>query len=100
MSRATKIGIVSSAKMDKSVVVTIYRMVRHPLYKKIIKRKKRYMAHDEHNRCKEGDVVLIKETRPLSKRKRWKVVKIVQAAKVLGKQEVKNDTNADNTSGS
>jgi len=100
MRRATKIGIVSSAKMDKSVVVTVYRMVKHPLYKKIIKRKKKYMAHDEHNRCKEGDVVLIRETRPLSKRKRWKIVKIVQAAKVLGKEEVKNDSNADNSSGS
>ncbi len=95
--RARRIGIVTSAKMNKSVVVTVYRTVMHPLYKKTIKRWKKYMAHDEFNRCKEGDVVLIEETRPLSKRKRWRVVEILEAGKVLEKEEASNDSDANNT---
>ncbi len=97
MANNTRMGIVTSAKMDKTIVVTVYRTVKHPLYKKIIKRKKRYMAHDEHNRSKEGDLVLIQAARPLSKRKRWRLVKIVQSAKEIGKEEVKDDSNAINS---
>ena len=67
-------GVVVSDKMDKSVVVNIERRTQHPLYKKFIKRSKKYVAHDENNTCKEGDVVEIQECRPISKRKNWKVV--------------------------
>ena len=100
MANDTRMGIVTSSKMDKTIVVTVYRTVKHPLYKKIIKRKKRYIAHDEFNRCKEGDLVMIEATRPLSKRKRWRLVKIVQSAKVIGKEEVKDDSNAIDSQGS
>jgi small subunit ribosomal protein S17 len=100
MANNTRTGIVTSSKMDKTIVVTVYRTVKHPLYKKIIKRKKRYIAHDEYNRSKEGDVVIIEATRPLSKRKRWRLVKIVQSAKELGKEEVKDDSNAIDSQGS
>jgi len=67
-------GVVVSDKMDKSVVVNIERRTQHPLYKKFIKRSKKYVAHDENNTCKEGDVVEIQECRPISKRKNWEVV--------------------------
>ncbi len=79
--RQRKIGIVTSAKMQKSIVVSVERLVKHPLYKKYIKRRSKFMAHDERNEAKEGDVVLIEETRPLSKRKRWRLVKIIERAK-------------------
>jgi small subunit ribosomal protein S17 len=65
---------VVSDKMQKTVVVSVERRVMHPVYKKIIRRSKKYAAHDEENRCKAGDVVTIRECRPLSKRKRWEVV--------------------------
>ena len=77
------VGIVVSDKMDKTVVVMVERLVKHPLYGKYIKRRKKYMAHDEHNECKIGDKVLIEETRPLSRRKRWRVKQILEKAKVL-----------------
>ena len=67
-------GVVVSDKMDKSVVVIVERRTQHPLYKKFIRRSKKYVAHDENNTCKEGDVVQIKECRPISKRKNWEVV--------------------------
>jgi len=67
-------GVVVSDKMDKSVVVNIERRTQHPLYKKFIKRSKKYVAHDENNSCKEGDVVEIQECRPISRRKNWEVV--------------------------
>ncbi len=79
--RQRKIGVVTSAKMQKSIVVSVERLVKHPLYKKYIKRRSKFMAHDERNEAREGDVVLIEETRPLSKRKRWRLVKIVERAK-------------------
>ncbi len=79
--RKTRVGIVSSDKMDKTVVVTIKDRVRHPLYGKIINRTVKYKAHDEENACGVGDKVLIMETRPLSKDKRWRVVEIVEKAK-------------------
>ena len=81
------IGTVVSDKMDKTVVVMVERLVQHPLYGKYIKRRKKYMAHDEKNECKIGDKVLIVETRPLSKRKRWVVKQILERAKVLEEEE-------------
>lgn len=79
--RKTRVGVVSSDKMDKTVVVTIKDRVRHPLYGKIINRTVKYKAHDEENTCGVGDKVLIMETRPLSKDKRWRVVEIIEKAK-------------------
>ena len=80
-SRKTQIGKVVSDKMDKTIVVAIKDSVKHPLYKKIIKRTVRIKAHDEENSCGEGDRVQIMETRPLSKDKRWRLVKILEKAK-------------------
>lgn len=79
--RKTRIGVVSSDKMEKTVVVSIHDKVRHPLYKKIINRTVKYKAHDEKNECHAGDRVLIMETRPISKDKRWRVVEIIEKAK-------------------
>ena len=73
-------GTVTSEAMDKTVVVTVERRVRHPLYKKYIKRSKRYPAHDEQNRCKNGDLVEIVSCRPFSKTKRWAVTKVLKPA--------------------
>jgi small subunit ribosomal protein S17 len=67
-------GVVVSNKMDKSIVVNVERRTQHPLYKKFIRRSKKYVAHDENNTCKEGDVVQIQECRPISKRKSWEIV--------------------------
>ena len=74
MPRRVMQGVVVSDKMEKTVVVNVERRFKHPLYKKYIKRSKKYVAHDETNACKEGDVVSIRECRPMSKRKRWEVV--------------------------
>ncbi|MGN1420875.1 MAG: 30S ribosomal protein S17 [Eubacterium sp.] len=79
--RKTRVGVVSSDKMDKTVVVTIKDKVRHPLYNKIVNRTVKYKAHDENNECGVGDKVLIMECRPYSKDKRWRVVEIVEKAK-------------------
>ena len=79
--RKTRVGIVASNKMDKTVVVAIEDNVKHPLYKKIIKNTIRLKAHDENNSCNIGDKVLIMETRPLSKQKNWRVVEIIEKAK-------------------
>lgn len=79
--RKTRVGSVVSDKMDKTVVVAIVDSVRHPLYKKIIKRTIKLKAHDEKNECGIGDKVEIMETRPLSKDKRWRVVEIIEKAK-------------------
>ena len=79
--RKTRTGRVVSDKMDKTVVVSIEDNVRHPLYKKIIKNTVKLKAHDENNECGIGDRVLVMETRPLSKDKRWRVVEIVEKAK-------------------
>ncbi len=76
--RKIRIGTVVSDKMDKTVVVAVERLVAHPLYGRRIKRTKKYKAHDETNQCREGDVVRIMETRPLSKEKRWKVIEIIE----------------------
>ena len=79
--RKTQVGIVTSDKMEKTVVVTVKDKVRHPLYKKIINRTVKLKAHDEKNECGIGDRVLVMETRPRSKDKRWRVVEIIEKAK-------------------
>lgn len=79
--RKTRVGMVVSDKMDKTIVVSIKDNVRHPLYKKIIKRTIKLKAHDENNSCGIGDKVEIMETRPLSKDKRWRLVNIIEKAK-------------------
>ena len=79
--RKTRTGKVVSDKMDKTVVVAIADSVKHPLYKKIIKRTVRIKAHDEKNACKIGDKIEVMETRPLSKDKRWRLVKIIEKSK-------------------
>ena len=80
-NRKTRVGVVVSDKMDKTVVVAVERLIKHPLYKKYIKRTSKFKAHDEENRCDIGDKVKIMETRPLSKTKRWRVVEIVEKVK-------------------
>ena len=79
--RKTRVGKVKSNKMDKTIVVDIQDNVKHPLYKKIVKRTKKFKAHDEQNICNIGDRVEIMETRPLSKDKRWRLVRIIEKAK-------------------
>lgn len=79
--RKTREGVVVSDKMDKTIVVAIEDNVRHPLYKKIVKRTVRLKAHDENNECRVGDRVTVMETRPLSKDKRWRLAAIVEKAK-------------------
>ena len=79
--RTVKVGKVVSDKMDKTMVVAVEDSVKHPLYKKIVKRTKKLKAHDEKNECKIGDRVEIMETRPLSKDKRWRLVEIIERAK-------------------
>ncbi len=76
-NRKTQVGVVVSDKMDKTVVVQVSHLVKHPVYNKYIKRSVKYKAHDEENSCKSGDRVLIVETRPLSKDKRWRVRQII-----------------------
>ena len=79
--RKTRVGKVVSDKMDKTIVVAIADNVKHPLYKKVIKRTYKLKAHDEENACTIGDTVEVMETRPLSKDKRWRLVKIIEKAK-------------------
>ncbi|HXB29949.1 MAG TPA: 30S ribosomal protein S17 [Puia sp.] len=79
--RKTRIGVVSSNKMDKTVVVAVERKVQHPIYGKFLKKTTKFHAHDEKNECSIGDVVRIMESRPLSKTKRWRLVEIVEKAK-------------------
>ena len=79
--RKTRVGKVVSDKMDKTVVVSIQDNVKHPLYKKIIKRSVKFKAHDEKNECGIGDRVMIMETRPISKDTKWRVVQIIEKAK-------------------
>lgn len=79
--RKERVGIVSSNKMDKSIVVSEVKRVKHPMYGKFVLNTKKYVAHDEKNECNEGDKVRIMETRPLSKSKRWRLVEILERAK-------------------
>jgi small subunit ribosomal protein S17 len=74
-------GVVTSDKMDKTVVVAVATTMRHPLYGKVIRRVKKYKAHDENNECREGDKVSIIESQPISRHKRWSVVSVVERAK-------------------
>ena len=80
-SRKTRVGMVVSDKMDKTIVVAIEDSVQHPLYKKTMKRTYKLKAHDENNECGIGDTVEVMETRPLSKDKRWRLVEIIEKAK-------------------
>ena len=80
-SRKTKVGVVVSNKMDKTITVSVEDFVRHTLYGKAVKRSKQFKAHDEENVCSIGDTVKIMETRPLSKDKRWRLVEIVEKVK-------------------
>jgi len=79
--RKERIGVVASNKMDKSIVVAIERKVKHALYGKFVKKTSKFVAHDEENKCNEGDTVKIMETRPLSKKKNWRLVEIIERAK-------------------
>jgi small subunit ribosomal protein S17 len=81
--RKVRSGIVVSTKMDKTCVVRVERRMAHPVYQKVVSRYKKYMVHDENGKCREGDVVQIMETRPLSKRKRWRYIGTVRAAERL-----------------
>ena len=99
-SRKTRVGLVVSDKMDKTVVVAIADRVAHPLYKKIVKRTYKLKAHDENNQCGIGDRVRVMETRPLSKDKRWRVVEIIEKAKYGGAGRIQEESYlkvADNT---
>lgn len=78
--RKTLDGTVVSTKMQKTVVVNVERSRRHPLYEKIVRTNKKYLAHDEDETCREGDVVRIRESRPLSRRKRWRVIEVLRRA--------------------
>lgn len=79
-TRKTVTGTVVSDKMDKTVTVLVERRLRHPLYKKLVRKSRKYHAHDEKNECGMGDVVRLMESRPMSRTKRWRVVEIVQKA--------------------
>lgn len=79
--RKERIGVVTSDKMDKTIVVTVERKVKHKKYGKFVKLSKKFVAHDEKSECGEGDTVRIMETRPLSKRKNWRLVEILEKAK-------------------
>ena len=79
--RKTRVGVVVSDKMDKTIVVAIKTKVRHPLYGKMVNRTRKFKAHDENNECGIGDTVKILETRPISKDKRWRLVEIIEKAK-------------------
>ncbi len=79
--RKERIGVVTSNKMEKSIIVSIERKVKHALYGKFLKKTSKFVAHDEENSCNEGDTVKIMETRPLSKNKNWRLVEIIERAK-------------------
>jgi small subunit ribosomal protein S17 len=80
--RKIMIGTVTSNKMDKTIVVSVAKSVKHPIYKKVIKRTYKLKAHDENNECQIGDKVKVMETRPLSKEKRWRLVEILEKAEI------------------
>jgi len=79
--RKVRIGLVTSNKMEKTISVAVERRIKHPVYKKYINRTTNLMAHDEKNECQEGDLVKIMETRPLSRKKRWRLVEIIERKK-------------------
>lgn len=79
--RKERIGLVVSNKMDKSIVVTVNRKMKHPIYGKFVNKRKKFIAHDEENKCNIGDLVKIVETRPLSKNKVWRLVEVIERVK-------------------
>ena len=79
--RKTRTGVVSSNKMDKTITIQVQRKLRHPIYGKYVKKTKKLMAHDEKNECSIGDTVKIMEIRPLSKKKRWRLLEVLEKAK-------------------
>ena len=79
--RKERVGLVTSSKMDKSIVVMVERTEKHPKYGKFVKKSSKFVVHDEKNECNEGDTVKIMETRPLSKRKNWRLIEILEKAK-------------------
>jgi small subunit ribosomal protein S17 len=81
MPKAMKVGVVTSNKMDKTAVVSVERLVRHPLYKRAFKKTSTFMVHDEENRCKIGDHVRIVECRPISKNKHWRLAEILETSR-------------------
>jgi small subunit ribosomal protein S17 len=80
-NRKIRVGVVVSDKMEKTAVIAVERLVKHPVYKKFIKRTSKFKAHDSQNECQIGDLVKIMETRPLSKTKRWRVVEVLEKVK-------------------
>jgi small subunit ribosomal protein S17 len=86
--KTTKTGIVTAKKMRKTVTVRVERQLRHPLYKKVIRRRKTFLAHDEYEKCKVGDIVRIIETRPISRRKRWRVSEIIGLSSAEAESEI------------
>ncbi|MCB0635280.1 MAG: 30S ribosomal protein S17 [Lewinella sp.] len=79
--RKQRVGIVTSNKMDKTITVSVERRLRHPIYGKFVKKTNKFMAHDENNECQIGDMVRIEESRPLSARKRWRLIEVLEKAK-------------------
>ena len=79
--RKQRVGVVTSNKMDKSITISVERRLKHPIYGKFVKKSKKFMAHDENNDCGIGDLVRIEESRPLSKKKRWRLTEIIERAK-------------------
>jgi small subunit ribosomal protein S17 len=79
--RKTRVGVVSSNKMEKSITVVVQRRLPHPMYGKFVKRSRKFMAHDPNNECQIGDLVRIMETKPISKSKRWRLVEVIEKAK-------------------
>ncbi len=80
-NRKERKGVVVSDKQDKTITVAVERRTQHPKYKRVVKKTKKYKAHDEENVCNEGDIVKIMETRPLSKTKRWRLIEVIEEAK-------------------
>ena len=80
--RQEKVGIVTSTKMQKTIVIEVHRRVQHPVYKRIVTKRSKFMAHDEHGKAHEGDMVRIVESRPLSKSKRWSLKEVLRAATI------------------
>ena len=81
--RQQKVGVVTAAKMQKTVVVTVERQIMHPLYHRVVRRSAKFLAHDETGKCRPGDRVRIEQTRPLSARKRWRVIDVISRAEQL-----------------
>jgi len=79
--RKTRVGVVSSNKMEKSITVVVERRIPHPMYGKYVKRSKKLTAHDDKNECQIGDLVKIMETKPISKNKRWRLIEVIEKAK-------------------